>query len=185
MSVQNREVYDSTLVLTTTITVVDRYLLSSYLVPVVGAIIFPFLHFPVANVCPSMPYRTVVSHQFTAHSVRVLRTKIGKLGSGLFRVPPSPTLLLCAAVSRLRTLMLLFCASSCGVRSCDLLCAVAGPSSVYVCCHPIYSGRQTCGRTSRGHTGGRSHRIFPPSFCGACLSFYLEKVSDVPFPRRR
>ena len=26
------------------------------------------------------------------------------------------------------------------------------------------------GRTSRGHTGGRSHRIFhPPSFCGACL----------------
>ena len=30
-----------------------------------------------------------------------------------------------------------------------------------VCCHrnPIYSGRQTCGRTSRGHTGGRSHRI--------------------------
>ena len=28
-----------------------------------------------------------------------------------------------------------------------------------VCCHPVYSGRQTCGRTSRGHTGGRSHRI--------------------------
>ena len=27
-----------------------------------------------------------------------------------------------------------------------------------VCCHPIYSGRQTCGHTSRGHTGGRSHR---------------------------
>ena len=28
------------------------------------------------------------------------------------------------------------------------------------------------GRTSRGHTGGRSHRIFnPPSFCGACLDF--------------
>ena len=26
------------------------------------------------------------------------------------------------------------------------------------------------GRTSRGHTGGRSHRIpHPPSFCGACL----------------
>ena len=21
-----------------------------------------------------------------------------------------------------------------------------------VCCHPIYSGRQVCGRTSRGHT---------------------------------
>ena len=28
------------------------------------------------------------------------------------------------------------------------------------------------GRTSRGHTGGRSHRIFhPPSFCVVCLSF--------------
>ena len=24
-----------------------------------------------------------------------------------------------------------------------------------VCCHPIYSGRQDCGRTSRGHTGER------------------------------
>ena len=30
---------------------------------------------------------------------------------------------------------------------------------VCVCCHPIYSGGQTCGHTSRGHTGGRSHRI--------------------------
>ena len=28
-----------------------------------------------------------------------------------------------------------------------------------MCCHPIDSGRQTCGRTSRGHTGGRSYRI--------------------------
>ena len=29
------------------------------------------------------------------------------------------------------------------------------------------------GRTSRGHTGGRSHRIsHPPSFCGACLNFF-------------
>ena len=41
------------------------------------------------------------------------------------------------------------------------------------------------GRTSRGHTGGRSHRIsHPPSFCGACLSFSREKGSAVPFPRR-
>ena len=39
------------------------------------------------------------------------------------------------------------------------------------------------GRTSRGHTGGRSHRIFnPPSFCGACLDFYREKDSAIPFP---
>ena len=43
------------------------------------------------------------------------------------------------------------------------------------------------GRTSsRGHIGGRSHRIFhPPSFCGACLNFSRdEKDSAIPFPRR-
>ena len=41
------------------------------------------------------------------------------------------------------------------------------------------------GRTSRGHTRGRSHRIFhPPSFCGACLNFSREKDSAVPFRRR-
>ena len=41
------------------------------------------------------------------------------------------------------------------------------------------------GRTSRGHTGGRSHRIFhPPSFCGACLDFSREKDSAIPFPCR-
>ena len=41
------------------------------------------------------------------------------------------------------------------------------------------------GRTSRGHTGGRSHKIFHPSFCGACLNFSREKDSAIPFfPRR-
>ena len=41
------------------------------------------------------------------------------------------------------------------------------------------------GRTSRGHTGGRSHRIsHPPSFCGACLNFSRKKDSAIPFPRR-
>ena len=43
----------------------------------------------------------------------------------------------------------------------------------------IYSGRQTRGRTSRGHTVGRSHRICPPSSCSACLNFYREKDSAV------
>ena len=57
------------------------------------------------------------------------------------------------------------------VRLVDVPC-------VYVCCHPNYSGRQTCGRTSRGH------RISPPSFCGTCLNFSREKISAVPFPRR-
>ena len=41
------------------------------------------------------------------------------------------------------------------------------------------------GRTSRGHKGGRSHRIsYPPSFCGACLNFSRDKDSAIPFPRR-
>ena len=41
------------------------------------------------------------------------------------------------------------------------------------------------GRTSRGHTGERSHRIYhPPSFCGACLNFSREKDTAIPFPRR-
>ena len=41
------------------------------------------------------------------------------------------------------------------------------------------------GRTSRGHKGGRSHRISHPlSFCGACLNFSREKDSAIPFPRR-
>ena len=56
-----------------------------------------------------------------------------------------------------------------------------------VCFLPIHSGHQVRWTyTSRGHTGGRSHRIFhPPSFCGACLSFSREKDSAIiPFPRR-
>ena len=41
------------------------------------------------------------------------------------------------------------------------------------------------GRTSRGRTEGRSHRIsHPPSFCGPCLNFSREKDSAIPFPRR-
>ena len=33
--------------------------------------------------------------------------------------------------------------------------------------------------------GVRPHRIFPPSFCGACLHFYHhEKDSAISFPRR-
>ena len=41
------------------------------------------------------------------------------------------------------------------------------------------------GRTSRGHRGGRSHRIsHPPFFCGACLSISREKDPAFRFPRR-
>ena len=42
------------------------------------------------------------------------------------------------------------------------------------------------GRISRGHTGGRSHRVsHPPSFCGACLNFSREKDSAIPCPLDR
>ena len=42
-----------------------------------------------------------------------------------------------------------------------------------VCCHPIYSGRQVSGRTSRGHIGGRSH----PSFLYAVLALiFLARI---------
>ena len=40
------------------------------------------------------------------------------------------------------------------------------------------------GRTSRGHTRGRSRRMFHPPFCGACLNFSRKKDSAFPFPRR-
>ena len=37
------------------------------------------------------------------------------------------------------------------------------------------------GRTNRGHTRGKSHKIsHPPSFCGACLHFSREKDSAIP-----
>ena len=70
-----------------------------------------------------------------------------------------------------------------------------GRPGVYLCRPSGVVGYHVCvffpsildinGRTSRGHTGGRSHRIFnPPSFCGACLDFCREKDSAIPFPRR-
>ncbi|CAM9197536.1 unnamed protein product [Sphacelaria rigidula] len=64
-----------------------------------------------------------------------------------------------------------------------------------VCCRLIYSGRHstpfdTCGRISRGHTGGRSTQellllfVFstPPSFCGACLEFLSREGFSSPSP---
>ena len=63
----------------------------------------------------------------------------------------------------------------------------ARPKYVCVVCvfFPFILDIKFVGRTSRGHTGGWSHRIFhPPSFCGACLNFSREKDSAIPFPRR-
>ena len=58
--------------------------------------------------------------------------------------------------------------------------------SVCVCVFfPFILDIKFVGRTRRGHTGGRSHRIsYPPSFCGACLNFSREKDPAIPFPRR-
>ena len=55
-----------------------------------------------------------------------------------------------------------------------------------VCFLPIYSVSSSLdGRISRAHTGGRSHIISHSlSFCGACLNFFREKDSAIPFPRR-
>ena len=66
--------------------------------------------------------------------------------------------------------------------------AAVGPCRVmcFVCVFfPFILDIKFVGRTSRGHTGGRSHRIsHPPSFCGACLNFSREKASAIPFLRR-
>ena len=64
--------------------------------------------------------------------------------------------------------------------------------SFHVCCmcvvcvfFPFILDIKFVGRTSRGHTRGRSHRnSHPPSFCGACLNFSRKKESAIPFPHR-
>ena len=68
--------------------------------------------------------------------------------------------------------MILITKTSDQTRKCVCVCVC-----VCVCCHPIfYPGRQTCGRTRRSHTEGRSHRIPPPSFCGASIIFIARKI---------
>ena len=74
-----------------------------------------------------------------------------------------------------------------GVYTVHLPCRDTKTYSVLCVCvfFPFILDIKFVGRTSRGHTGGRSHRIsHPPSFCGACLNFFREKDSAIPFPRR-
>ena len=73
------------------------------------------------------------------------------------------------------------CAKTPIITVCIYMCVC-----VCVCVSfPFILDIKFAGRTSRGYTGGRSHRIFhPPSFCGACLNFSREKDSAIPFPRR-
>ena len=68
-------------------------------------------------------------------------------------------------------------------RSHSILCTNRHKIDI-VCCvfFPFILDIRFVGRTSRGHTGGRSQRIFhPPSFCGACLNLSREKDSAIPF----
>ena len=68
---------------------------------------------------------------------------------------------------------------------CRFVYQVSFPELLVCVFFPSILDIKFVGRTSRGHTGGRSHRIFnPPSFCGACLDFCREKDSAIPFPRR-
>ena len=80
-----------------------------------------------------------------------------------------------------------FCLVFVDVSSSDILLMIQ-QTTYYVCVcvfFPSILDIKFVGRTSRGHTGGRSHGIFnPPSFCGACLDFCREKDSAIPFPRR-
>ena len=67
----------------------------------------------------------------------------------------------------------------------DAIVRVSGKCVCVCVFFPFMRDIKFVGRTSRGHTGGRSHRISqPPSFCGACLNFSREKDSAIPFPRR-
>ena len=63
---------------------------------------------------------------------------------------------------------------------------VANPARGQLNRDPLRFGHARQVRPSRpaSDTGGRSHRISPPSFCSACLNFYREKDPAVPFPRR-
>ena len=62
---------------------------------------------------------------------------------------------------------------------------VKSPMCVCVCLcvfFPFILDIKFVGRTRRGHTGGRSHRISrPPSFCGACLNACLIARRIQPF----
>ena len=74
------------------------------------------------------------------------------------------------------------------IKSCTVYTVVQQYVCVCVCVcvfSPFILDIKFVGRTSRGHAGGRSHRIsHPHSFCGACLNFSREKDSAIPFPRR-
>ena len=73
-----------------------------------------------------------------------------------------------------------------GLETMGMLMCLVWKHTVCVCVFfPSILDIKFVGRTGRGHTGGRSHRIFnPPSSCGACLDFCREKDSAIPFPRR-
>ena len=117
-----------------------------------------------------------------------------------FRLTPKGRWCVCVCVCRIQLQQLWFLSSCLGCLPLLITRTVgninlslfsrprAGLATLpWVCFLPIHSGHlKFVGRTSRGHTGGRPHRIFshPPSFCGACLHFSREKDSAISFRRR-
>ena len=68
------------------------------------------------------------------------------------------------------------------IRAAMCVCVCACGVCVFF---PFILDIKFVGRTSRGHTRGRSHRIsHPPSFRGVCLIVSREKGSAIPFLRR-
>ena len=70
--------------------------------------------------------------------------------------------------------------------SCGIVYILTSINCVCVCVcffFPFILDIKFVGRTSRGHTGGRSHRIFhPPFFCGACLNFIARRIQPFLSP---
>ena len=65
------------------------------------------------------------------------------------------------------------------VRLRSAVCVCVCVSSSYL----FWTCQAACGCTSRGDTGGRSHRISQPSFfCGVCLNFSSQEGFSRSFP---
>ena len=99
---------------------------------------------------------------------------------GYFFVP------ICEGIIYNFVIRVLRCCSYSAARDSDFVTTIFSRVMCCVCVFfPFILDIKFVGRTSRGHTGGRSHRISHPlSFCGACLNFSREKDSAIPFSRR-
>ena len=67
------------------------------------------------------------------------------------------------------------CVCVCVYLVCVCVCVCLLNVCVCVLYHPIYSERQTCGRTSRGHTGSRKATRDFSTFRLRCLPSFLSR----------